>query len=303
MPIIEVRDLEKSYGSLRAVDGVSLSVERGEIFGLLGPNGAGKTTTVECIEGLRSYEGGTISVLGKNPKTEGPELRKLIGMQLQESALQDDIKVWEAMDLYASFYERSIRWKDLLDQLGLGEKTGTRFSKLSGGQKQRLYICLALVNDPKVVFFDELTTGLDPQARHTMWDLVRDVRKRGSTVFLTTHFMEEAEFLCDRVGIIDHGQLVVMGRPEDIVTQQGLDTRIVFLSPAELTEETFRGMSSVTGVKKNDERYEVSGQGEMLVKEVIDRLVERGIRFRNIRTEQPNLEDVFLTLTGRTIRE
>ncbi len=303
MAIVEVTNLNKSYGSLKAVDGLSFSVEPHEIFGLLGPNGAGKTTTLECIEGLRSFNSGKISVLNMNPDTEGPELRRRIGIQLQESALPDDIKVWEAMDLYASFYKSSIVWHPLLDKLGLSEKKNARFSRLSGGQKQRLYIALALVNDPEVVFFDELTTGLDPQSRRTMWDLVREVRDQGKTVILTTHFMDEAEMLCDRLIIIDHGRIIAEGTPESLIRKQQLENRVVFTSNAELADDTFNSISSIQRFEKENKRYVISGHGDLLIKEVIDFMVEHKIHFQDIRSEHPTLEDVFLTLTGRSIRE
>jgi ABC-2 type transport system ATP-binding protein len=196
--IVKVESLRKTYGATVAVDGVSFEVREGEIFGMVGPNGAGKTTTIECLEGLRKPDAGTVRVLGVDPQAEGRALRLRLGMQLQSSNLPDRMKVWEALDLYSSFYPRAADWKELLVQLGLEEKRNAPFAKLSGGQKQRLFIALALLPDPALVFLDELTTGLDPQARHVIWDLVRDVRAKGKTVFLTTHFMEEAEKLCDR---------------------------------------------------------------------------------------------------------
>ena len=303
MSIVKVTKLNKSYGSLKAVDGISFSVEPCEIFGLLGPNGAGKTTTLECIEGLRSFNSGKISVLNMNPETEGHALRKRIGMQLQESALPDDIKVWEAMDLYASFYKSPIDWHPLLDQLGLREKKNARFSRLSGGQKQRLYIALALVNDPEVFFFDELTTGLDPQARRTVWDLVREVRDRGKTVVLTTHLMDEAETLCDRLIIIDHGHIIAEGTPDSLIREQQLESRVLFSSDAELADDTFSSIPSVRRFEKTDKRYVISGHGDLLIKEVIDFMVEHNIHFQDIRSEHATLEDVFLSLTGRRIRE
>src|SRR5512137_1789333 len=197
--IVKVEGLRKTYGATVAVDGVSFNVPEGEIFGMVGPNGAGKTTTIECLEGLRKPDAGTVRVLGVDPQREGQTLRLRTGMQLQQSNLPDRMKVWEALDLYASFYPRAADWNELLSQLGLEEKRSTPFSKLSGGQKQRLFIALALLPDPQLVFLDELTTGLDPQARHVIWDLVRDLRSKGKTILLTTHYMEEAERLCDRV--------------------------------------------------------------------------------------------------------
>ena len=293
----------KKYGKLNAVDDISFTVERGEIVGLLGPNGAGKTTTIECLEGLRTADGGEIAVLGMNPAVQGPELRKRIGLQLQESALPDDIKVWEAMDLYASLYEHPIDWDPLLDRIGLEAKRASRFSTLSGGQKQRLYIALALLNDPELVFFDEITTGLDPQARRAMWELVQGVRDEGKTIFLTTHYMEEAEVLCDRVIIIDHGRIVASGTTDDLVAELDLDVRVLFSVDAPFDAKTLDDLSDVSKVDTEDNRVVVFGKGDLLIKSVIDRLVEAGISFRNVRSAHPDLEDVFLHLTGRTIRE
>ena len=228
--VIVVEDLRKSYGPVVAVDGLSFTVGRGEIFGLVGPNGAGKTTTVECLEGLRHPDGGRVRLLGRDPHSDGRSLRERIGIQLQESELQDRIKVWEAMDLYASFYQRSVDWRPLIAQLGLEDKAETPFAKLSGGQKQRLFVALALVNDPDLVIVDELTTGLDPHARRSMWDLVRSIRERGKTVFLTTHYMEEAEHLCDRVLVIDHGRVVALDSPANLVRGLKSEIRILFIA-------------------------------------------------------------------------
>ena len=207
VPVIRVSGMRKTYGSTVAVDDVSFEVHEGEIFGLIGPNGAGKTTTMECAEGLRTPDRGRITVLALDPSRDARELQDRVGVQLQEAQLQKRIKVWEAIDLWASLYARPLDGEHLLDQLGLRDKRNAWFMTLSGGQKQRLFIALALINDPEVVFLDELTTGLDPQARRAIWDLVRGIRERGKTVFLTTHLMEEAERLCDRVAIIDHGQI------------------------------------------------------------------------------------------------
>ncbi|HUV89062.1 MAG TPA: ABC transporter ATP-binding protein, partial [Anaerolineae bacterium] len=226
--IVQVEGLRKTYGPTVAVDDVSFEVREGEIFGMVGPNGAGKTTTIECLEGLRKPDQGTIRVLGVDPQRESQTLRERTGMQLQQSNLPDRMRVWEALDLYASFYPKAADWKELLAQLGLEEKRNAPFSKLSGGQKQRLFIALALLPDPQLVFLDELTTGLDPQARHTIWDLVRDVRAKGKTVLLTTHFMEEAERLCDRVAILDHGRIVALDTPAALIRGLGVEERVVF---------------------------------------------------------------------------
>src|SRR6476661_3437921 len=225
---ISVSHLDKRYGSTVAVDDVSFDVFEGEIFGLIGPNGAGKTTTMECVEGVRKADAGRTVVLGLDPARNAYELQKRIGVQLQQAQLQKRIRVWEAVDLWASLYPRAVDGRALLEQLGLTEKRNASFMSLSGGQKQRLFIALALINDPEVVFLDELTTGLDPQARRAIWDLVNGIRSRGKTVFLTTHLMEEAERLCDRVAIIEHGRLIEMGAPAELVHRHCPERAVVF---------------------------------------------------------------------------
>jgi ABC-2 type transport system ATP-binding protein len=304
--IVQVEGLRKTYGETVAVEEISFEVQEGEIFGMVGPNGAGKTTTIECLEGLRRPDSGKVRVLGMDPQSQGQVLRERTGMQLQQSNLPDRMKVWEALDLYAAFYPRAADWKTLLDQLGLEEKRNAHFSKLSGGQKQRLFIALALLPDPQLVFLDELTTGLDPQARHSIWDLVQDVRSRGKTVLLTTHFMEEAEKLCDRLAIIDHGKIVALDSPAALIRQLGAEERVVFSVEGSLPagfEETLPG-----GTRLEVEGKRVSIQGKdsrqiPLVSEVVGLLGSRGIQFNNLHTEQPDLEDVFLSLTGREMRE
>ena len=305
--IVQVEGLCKTYGATVAVDEISFEVQEGEIFGMVGPNGAGKTTTIECVEGLRRPDGGSLRVLGLDPQADGYDLRARIGVQLQESSLPDRLKVWEALDLFASFYRRSVDWRSLLDQLGLADKCSAPFGKLSGGQKQRLFIALALLNDPELIFFDELTTGLDPQARRAMWDMVRDTRARGKTVFLTTHFMEEAERLCDRVAIMDHGHIVALDTPEQLIRSLGAESRVVFSIEgdfaSESLSESLQVLATVSRVEHAGERVIVYGKGDTLVGEVVNALTSRGTRFRDLRTEQPTLEDVFLTLTGREMRD
>jgi ABC-2 type transport system ATP-binding protein len=301
--VIEVENLRKTYGPVIAVDTVSLGVYKGEIFGLVGPNGAGKTTSVECIEGLRKPDAGKLRVLGLDPGRDGYALRERIGVQLQESALQNRIKVWEALDLFASLNACSVPWEPLLDQLGLAEKRNAPFAKLSGGQKQRLYIALALVNDPEIIFLDELTTGLDPQARRAMWDLVRQVRDRGKTVVLTTHFMEEAERLCDRVAVMDRGRIVALDTPEKLVRSIGAENRVVFVlvEPADLTR--LSGLEDVSRAEQTGDRVVVYGRSDQTVVEVVKFLSANRVRFRDLRTEQPTMDDVFLALTGREMRD
>src|SRR5262249_21983559 len=226
MPVIEVDKLRKRYRDHVAVHDISFSVERGEIFGVVGPNGAGKTTTVECVEGLRTPDGGSINVLGLDPQRDSAELRHRIGAQLQESALPDRMKVWEALDLYASFYSRPGDQRRLIEDLGLADKRETTFGKLSGGQKQRLSIALALVGNPEIAVLDELTSGLDPNARRDTWVLIEQVRERGVTVLLVTHFMDEAERLCDRVAVVDAGRVVAIDSPAGLVARMDTEQRI-----------------------------------------------------------------------------
>jgi ABC-2 type transport system ATP-binding protein len=299
---IEVGDLRKSYGTVRAVDGIAFQVWQGEIFGMVGPNGAGKTTTIECIEGLRRPDAGHLRVLGMDPMQDGYALRERIGVQLQQATLPDRMKVWEALDLFAAFYAQSVDYRPLLDQMGLAEKVKAPFGKLSGGQKQRLFIALALINGPELVFLDELTTGLDPQARRAMWDLVRSIRDRGTTVFLTTHFMEEAERLCDRVAIMDEGKIVALDTPQNLIDSLGIEDRLAFSVRGELDEALLLAVPGVARVERSGEDVVVYGQGESLVSGVVNALEAAGVRPRDLHTTQPTLEDVFLTLTGRQMR-
>lgn len=303
MPVIKVEHLRKVYGKVVAVNDISFEVQEGEIFGMVGPNGAGKTTTIECLESLRNPDSGKISVLGLNPLNDGYTLRERIGIQLQEATLYDRIRVWEALDLFASFYHHSIDWNSLLETLGLEDKRNSYINKLSGGQKQRLYIALALVNDPELIFLDELTTGLDPQARRMMWKLVQDIRKQGKTVFLTTHYMEEAEQLCNRVAIIDRGNIIALDTPENLIRNLGVDSRIIFSVKEPFEIEHLKKLKRVSRVECSNERVIVYGQGEKLVGEVVNMLTVDGVHFHDLRTEQPTLDDVFLTLTGHEIRD
>ena len=303
MPVIKVEHLRKVYGKVVAVNDISFEVQEGEIFGMVGPNGAGKTTTIECLESLRNPDSGKISVLGLNPRNDGYALRERIGIQLQEATLYDRIRVWEALDLFASFYHHSIDWNSLLETLGLEDKRNSYINKLSGGQKQRLYIALALVNDPELIFLDELTTGLDPQARRMMWKLVQDIRNQGKTVFLTTHYMEEAEQLCNRVAIIDRGNIIALDTPENLIRSLGVDSRIIFSVKEPFEVEHLKKLKRVSRVECSNERVIVYGQGEKLVGEVVNMLTVDGVHFHDLRTEQPTLDDVFLTLTGHEIRD
>ena len=301
--VIEVEALRKTYGPTVAVDDVSFTVRRGEIFGLIGPNGAGKTTTLECVEGLRPPDAGRISVLGLDPVRARRGLQLRIGVQLQEAQLQKRIKVWEAVAFWQSLYPTAVDGGPLLRQLGLHDKRDAWFMTLSGGQKQRLFIALALVNDPELVFLDELTTGLDPQARRAIWDLVRDIRERGKTVVLTTHLMEEAERLCDRVAIIEQGRIIDIDAPAALVERHCPQRTVLVATDFPAAADRFGALPTATAVRNDGRRYEIDGQGDALVTDVIRTISEHRMSVAEFRTVLPTLEDVFLTLTGRSIRE
>ena len=302
-PVISIAGIRKTYGRTIAIDDVSFDVLAGEIFGLIGPNGAGKTTTMECVEGLRVPDRGSISVLGLDPVGNVYELQQRIGVQLQAAQLQKRIKVWEAIDLWSSLYRSPVNGERLLDQLGLAEKRDAWFMTLSGGQKQRLFIALALIHDPEVVFLDELTTGLDPQARRAIWDLVRDIRARGKTVLLTTHLMEEAERLCDRVAIIDHGRIVDIDTPARLVRRHCPDRTVIVSTPDQEAETWLRTIAAADLVERQDSRIVLRGRGEDFVGDVVQCVSEHRIRVTDFQTVTPNLEDVFLTLTGHSMRD
>lgn len=300
MPVIEVENLVKRYDGKLAVDGVSFAVEKGEIFGILGPNGAGKTTIVESIEGLRVPDSGHIRVLGLDPQRDTTELRQRLGAQLQESRLPDKLKVWEALDHYSSFYRSPAKWPELLDRLGLAEKRDTTYSKLSGGQKQRLSIALALVGNPEIAVLDELTTGLDPQARRDTWELIEDVRAQGVTIVLVTHFMEEAERLADRLALIDSGRVVAIDTPAGLVAKVNDEQRIRFRPSAPLDDALLTELPEVKSVTRNGPQVVVTGTGNVL-HAVTSVLARRQIIGHELRVEQVSLDDAFVALTGRRL--
>ncbi len=301
-PVITVENLRKVYGHhVVAVDDISFAVERGEIFGLLGSNGAGKTTTVECVQGLRRADGGVLRVLGLDPKAHARELRRRIGSQLQEAALPDHVRVWEALDLFSAITPGGHDWREVMEQWGLSDKRKASFHSLSGGQRQRLFVALALVNGPEIVFLDEMTTGLDPAARRVAWDLVRQVRDMGTTVVLVTHFMEEAERLCDRIAVMDAGRIVAQGTPQQLVADHVRYVTVKFSTDAGdlvwLPE-----VRDVESVSRDGGRVEVRGSRAVLA-HVAAALVAHGIAPPDLRVEQPTLEDVFLALTGHEMEE
>ena len=296
-PVIEVRNLHKAYGGTVAVDDISFTVDEGEIFGILGPNGAGKTTTVECVEGLRKQDRGEISVLGLDPLRDRAELTQLLGAQLQESQLPAKLRVAEALDLYSSFYRAPADWRALLEALGLADKSTTPFRKLSGGQKQRLSIALALVGAPRIAVLDELTTGLDPQARRDTWELIEGVRDRGVTIVLVSHFMEEAERLCDRVALIDKGRVVVLDTPAALAERVEAAQRIQFRPSGPMDDALLAGLPEVTSIIRRGDVVVVTGTGNVL-NAVISVLARNQIVAQQLRVEQANLEDAFLELTS-----
>jgi ABC-2 type transport system ATP-binding protein len=300
MNVIEVTDLTKRYGDRLAVDRVSFAVEEGEIFGILGPNGAGKTTTVESIAGLRTPDTGTIRVLGLDPRADREQLRLRVGVQLQESELPAAITVGEALELFAAFYPHPVDQSKLLDDLGLAEKRNTQFKHLSGGQKQRLSIALALIGDPEVAILDELTTGLDPQARRETWQLIEDIRARGVTIILVTHFMEEAERLADRLAVIDEGRIVALGTPSEIVGRVDAEQRLRFRPSVALDDGILTGLPEVRSVTRSGPNVLVSGTGNLL-QAVTAVLARHQIVANELRIEQVDLDDAFIALTGRKL--
>jgi len=300
--VITVKDLVKSYGRLTAVDGVSFEVYENEIFGIVGPNGAGKTTMVECLEGLRVPTEGFIRVLGLDPKTDGYKLKQLIGIQLQEGLFPDKLKVNEVLDLFAGLYSRSIAIKPLLEKVGLLDKANGYYDNLSGGQKQRLSIAVALVSDPQVVFFDELTTGLDPQARRAMWGMVSSIRDAGKTVVLVTHFMEEAERLCDRVAIIDQGKIVALDTPVNLI--RGIDGGLrinLWLDDLSIVTQLENIKGCQVAVSGQD--ITIQCADDLVVDEVKLVLKDNNCNFHDFTVSKPTLEDVFLSITGKEMRE
>ncbi|GAA1632798.1 ABC transporter ATP-binding protein [Nonomuraea maheshkhaliensis] len=299
MAVIEVKGLTKRYAGQTILDGVSFSVDEGEIFGILGPNGAGKTTTVECVEGLRRPDSGSVRVLGLDPGSNRA-LREQIGVQLQHTQLPENIKVWEALDLYASFYAAPRDWRELIEQWGLADKRDARFGKLSGGQKQRLFIALALIGNPRVAFLDELTTGLDPQARRATWELIKRVRAGGVTVVLVSHFMDEVEELCDRVAVFDQGRIVAVDTPGGLIEGTGAEHHMRFTLMTQADPNELLGdVPGVSGVARDGDRVVVTGRGDFATA-VTARLARHHVLVSDLRIDKRTLDDAFLALTGRT---
>jgi ABC-2 type transport system ATP-binding protein len=302
--VIRCLDLRKTYGNVHAVAGVTFEVGRGEIFGLLGPNGAGKTTTVEMLEGLRSPDGGTLEVLGIDVAAHPESLKERIGVTLQTAEMYPKLTVVEVLDLFRSFYRRSLPTEQLIDFLDLGERRNGRTKELSGGQRQRLAVALALVNDPEVVFLDEPTTGLDPAARRSLWDLIEKLKAQGKTILLTTHYMEEAEALCDRLAIMDHGKVIEMGTVAEVVARRFKERAVQFDRIDGLADDRLAAMRAVTSVKHDDGVVLLySSDVPATISDVLAATDAMGIEANNLTVRRATLEDVFLDLTGRALRD
>ena len=304
VPAIVVKDLKKSYGEIRAVDGISFEVEDREIFGILGPNGAGKTTTLEMIETIREPDSGEILVNGMHARKDARSIKEIIGVQLQTTVFFDNLTVWETIDLFASFYHNHIDTDSLLELVGLKEKAGAMLDELSGGQHKRVSIALALVNDPLIVFLDEPTTGLDPQARRNVWDIVRQLRDRKKTVVITSHYIEEAEYLCDRVAVMDHGSIIALGTPDELINEYSSESNISFRLDPPLDEHIVSQITGVTSVRESNGVYTVTTETpqETLIG-IFTAAYENKTIADDVSMKRATLEDVFLKITGRRMRE
>ncbi len=303
-PVIQVENLFKRYADVEAVRGVSFSVEEGEVFGLLGPNGAGKTTTVEILEGLRTLDSGKVSVCGLDPQRDSNQLKNEIGAALQSTSLPDKLKVHEALHLFASFYSRHRDPEDLLRRFGLEEKRDTFYSKLSGGQKQRLALAMALVNDPRVLFFDEPTAGLDPQVRREIYDIIEELRHEKKTIVMTTHYIEEAERLCDRVAIVDHGKVIALGTPRQLKERSGDKTRIEVSLARPESNEALKNLDGVSECRNLNGAYILHCQRPpQAIVALVKHLESQGNELVTLEIATPSLEDVFIELTGRRLRD
>ena len=303
---LHVRDLKKYFGDVRAVDGLDLTVAPGECFGLLGPNGAGKTTTIEICEGLTAPDSGDVQILGLRWNSHDNELRQRLGIQLQETQLAEKLTVEETVRLFRSFYTRGRTVDDVIGLVQLDEKRASRVGKLSGGQKQRLAIACAIVGDPDLLFLDEPTTGLDPQSRRQLWDLITTFKTRGKTILLTTHYMDEAEILCDRIAIVDHGKVIALGTPRELIASLGAEHVVDFtLTPESppLDEEGLRALAGVRALRRVAGGYELQVEAlHRTVPELLALLTRAGAELENLTTHSASLEDVFVSLTGRQLR-
>jgi len=301
---VEVKDLTKRYGDLMAVNKVSFTIEEGEIFGLLGPNGAGKTTTLEMIEGLRKPDGGSIQLCGIDVTKKANDIKEIIGVQLQSTSIYDKIKVGEVIELFGGYYRKSRPADEILEEVSLSEKRNSFVDSLSGGQKQRLALALALVNEPRVLFLDEPTTGLDPQARRNIWGIIEGLSRKGKTIILNTHYMEEAEQLCERVGIMDHGQIIALDTPANLISKQNMDSAVEIISPNGMSKEFFEKLPKVDKVTQDGEKLILHTREALsLLTDIVHLREQNKLSLRNISVREATLEDVFLELTGRKLRD
>jgi ABC-2 type transport system ATP-binding protein len=302
--ILQVENLVKRYGDVEAVRGVSFTVEEGEVFGLLGPNGAGKTSTVEIMEGLRTLDSGRVSVCGLDPQKNAQELKHQIGAALQSTSLPDKLRVIEALRLFASFYRRHRSPEELLKRFGLEEKRNTFYNQLSGGQKQRLALAMALVNDPKVLFFDEPTAGLDPQVRREIYDIIEELRREKKTIVMTTHYIEEAERLCDRVAIVDHGTVIALGTPRELKDRSGDKTRLEVRLARPEPQEILKNLEGVSDCRILGDSYILHcRRPPQAIVSLVKYLESQGNELISLEIVTPSLEDVFIELTGRRLRD
>jgi ABC-2 type transport system ATP-binding protein len=302
--ILQVENLVKRYGDVEAVRGVSFNVDEGEVFGLLGPNGAGKTSTIEIMEGLRTPDSGRVSVCGLDPQKNPQELKHQIGAALQSTSLPDKLKVIEALKLFASFYRRHRNPEELLKRFGLEEKRNTFYNQLSGGQKQRLALAMALINDPKVLFFDEPTAGLDPQVRREIYDIIEELRREKKTIVMTTHYIEEAERLCDRVAIVDHGTVIALGTPRELKERSGDKTRLEVRLARPEPQENLKNLEGVSDCRILGDSYVLQCQRPpQAIVSLVKHLESQGNELISLEIATPSLEDVFIELTGRRLRD
>lgn len=305
MNVVEVKNLTKKYGDFKAVDNISFEVKKGEIFGILGPNGAGKTTTLEILEGLRKATSGNLKVLGFDIKNQSKELKEKIGVQLQSTAFFDFLSCKETLNLFGSFYNKSVESKKLLEEVSLMQKSSDYVNNLSGGQKQRLSIAMALVNDPELIFLDEPTTGLDPQARRSLWDLISGIRKKGRTVILTTHYMEEAEYLCDRVAIMDEAKIKDIDSPRGLIKKLKAENKIEFDADKKIDLKILKAETQAIGTDYlESDTYSVrTKDANKTINLVMEYAKKNGIKLDNLHISRATLEDVFLAHTGKSLRE
>lgn len=300
--MVDVKNLSIRYGDIKAVDDVSFFVDKGEIFGIIGPNGAGKTSTIECIEGLRTPESGSVSVTGLDPQKDRQKLYNVIGVQLQETSFQEKIKVWELCRLFSSMYESPRDYNELLERFGLGDKKKAKVVKLSGGQKQKLSIILSLIGKPQILFLDELTTGLDPEARRTMWGLIKSLRDEGITIIMTTHFMDEAEHLCDRIALMIGGKINAIDTTANLKKMYGAQEKVSFNSDID-DVSGLKDIDGVSDVSKSNGKVSVFGTGKNFLGNVVMYLQEHGIAYDGLTSDKSSLEDVFLKATGYDMNE